>query len=183
MNYKLWLIVAALLFGIGVVLGVATPTSIWDLPPEEVAAFEEMADLLASLPKFSVFLFIFIKNTFALLISLVLSPIFCLIPLMALVVNGWVLGLVATSVVQEKSVSFLLTGLLPHGIFELPAFIMGEAVALSFGTVIMLALFRKERKSLVLSHLRQNLRYFVIAIILLIPAAIIEAYVTPLLLQ
>ena len=101
---------------------------------------------------------------------------------MALTVNGWLLGFISVMVSQEKSVGFVLAGLLPHGIFELPALILGEAAALSFGAVVILALFKKERRSLLLPSLKQNLKYLMIALALLLPAAIIETYVTPLLL-
>ena len=64
-----------------------------------------------------------------------------------------------------------------------PAFIIGEAVALSFGAALILALLKKERRSQLVPHFRQNLKYLGIALALLLPAAIIEAYVTPLLLN
>jgi stage II sporulation protein M len=89
---------------------------------------------------------------------------------------------VSTIIAQEKSIGFVLAGLLPHGVFELPALILGEAAALSFGVAAMLALFKKERRSLLLPNLKQNLIYILIAFALLLPAAIIEAFVTPLLL-
>ncbi len=183
MSYKRWFLVAASLFGIGLVLGLATPTTIADLLDEDVAALEELAELMATLPQLSVLFIILIKNTSALLISFVFSPIFCLVPVMALTFNGWILGLVSTAVIQEKSLGYLLAGLLPHGILELPALIMGEAVALSFGTAVLLALFKKERRKLLLPNIRQNLRYLTIALALLLPAAIIETYLTPLFLR
>ena len=67
-------------------------------------------------------------------------------------------------------------------IFELPALILGEAAALSFGTVVIRALFKSERRNLVLPNLKQNLKYLMVAFALLLPAAIIETYITPLLL-
>ena len=186
MSYKRWLFVAIFLFGIGfgggLISGLATQGDIAGLFSEDVAALGEFADLLASLPQSSVFLLILIKNTSAVLISFALSPIFCLAPVVALIFNGGLLGFVSALVIQEKSLGYLLAGLLPHGIFELPALIIGEAVALSFGTAVLLALFKKERRSQLLPHLRQNLRYLIVALALLLPAAIIETYVTPLLL-
>ncbi len=182
MSYKRWLIIAISLFGMGLVLGLTIPTSTASLLAEDVAALEELADLLASLPQSSVFMLIFIKNVSAVLISFALSPIFCLVPVVALIFNGGLLGFVSALVIQEKSLGYLLAGLLPHGVFELPALIMGEAVALSFGTAVLLALFKKERRNLLLPHLRQNLRYLIVALALLLPAAIIETYITPLLL-
>ena len=101
---------------------------------------------------------------------------------MTLTVNGWLLAFVSVIVSEERSLGFVLAGLLPHGIFELPALILGEAAALSFGAVVILALFKKERRSLLLPGLKQNLRYLMVALALLVPAAIIETYVTPLLL-
>ena len=180
MSYKRWLLVAIGLFSIGLVLGLTTPIDVTDLPAEDVT--DELVDLLASLPQSTLFVFIFIKNVSAVLISFVFSPIFCLAPVMALTLNGWLIGLVSTIVIQEKSLGYLLAGLLPHGILELPALIMGEAVALSFGTTLILSLFKEERRRLLLPNLRKNLRYLIIALTLFLPAAIIETYLTPLLL-
>ena len=182
MSYKRWIIVALFLFGVGLVLGLATPASNVGLLSEDIKALAELAALLATLPQFAVFIIIFIKNTSALLLSFILSPIFWLVPVLALTVNGWLLAFVAAAVVQEKSLGFVLAGLLPHGIFELPALILGQAAALSFGTVVMLALFKKERREQLLPNITQNLRYLSVAIALLLPAAIIETYITPLLL-
>ena len=182
MSYKRWLLTAAFLFGIGLVLGLTTPASSASLFAEDIAALEELANFLASLPQASIFILIFIKNVSAVLISFALSPIFCLVPVVALIFNGGLLGFVSALVIQEKSLGYLLAGLLPHGIFELPALIIGEAVALSFGTAVLLALFKKERRNLLLPHLRQNVRYLVVALALFLPAAIIETYITPLLL-
>ncbi len=183
MSYKWWLFIAIFLFSSGLVLGLSTPAGIAALPPEEVAALEELAELLSSLQQSSILMLIFFKNVSALLLSFALSPVLCVVPIMALTANGWLVGLVSSTVLQEKSLGFLLAGLLPHGIFELPALIIGEAVALSFGTAAILALFKKERRKLLLPNLRQNLRYLIIAIALLLPAAVIETYITPLFLS
>ena len=182
MSYKKWTIIAVSLFGVGFALGLATPPSISSFPANTVTPLEELADLLASLPQFAVFVIIFITNAFTLLISFILSPIFCLWPILVLTFNGWLLAFVAAALIPEKSLGFVLAGLLPHGVFELPALILGEVAALSFGTTAILALFKKERRELLLPNLKQNLRYLLIALALLLPAAIIETYITPLLL-
>ena len=182
MSYKRWIFIAILLFGIGIVFSLTTPTGITSLLAEDIAALEELGELLASLPLALTALFIFIKNASVLLLSFVLSPIFCLVPILALTVNGWVLAFVSSMVIQEESLGYLLAGLLPHGIFELPAFILGEAAALSFGTMAIVALFSKEGRNLLLPNLKQNSRYLMIALALLLPAAVIETFVTPLLL-
>ena len=181
MSYKRWLFIAVFLFGVGIASGLATPADN-SLPSEYITVFEEQFSGILTLPKPLIALFIFLKNTSALLISFALSPIFCLVPVLALFINGLVIAFVSTLVIEEESLGFLLAGLLPHGVFELPALILGQAAALSFGTVVILALFKKERRNLLLPSLKQNLKYLVVALALLLPAAIIETYITPLLL-
>ena len=146
MSYKRWLFVAILLFGIGIALGLFTPIGFTSLIAEDIAALREFGGLLASLPHALVAVVIFFKNASALLLSFVLSPIFCLVPVLTLTVNGWLIAFVSVIVSEEKSLGFVLAGLLPHGIFEIPALILGEAAALSFGAVVILALFKRERR-------------------------------------
>jgi stage II sporulation protein M len=179
MNYKRWIFIAIFLFGTGIALGLATPADN-SLPSEFITAFEEQSASILTLPKPLIALFIFLKNTSALLISFALSPVFCLVPVLALFINGWVVAFVSILVIEEESLGFLLAGLLPHGVFELPALILGQAAALSFGTTAVLALFKKERRNLLIPGLKRNLKYFMVALALLLPAAIIETYITPL---
>ena len=181
-SYRVWVLVAILLFSAGVVCGLVPPVSITVLVSEDIATIKQFSDFLLSLPPAVTALLIYLKNVSAVVLSFIFSPILCLMPILALTVNGVLLGSILVMVSQEKSVGFVLAGLLPHGIFELPAFIIGEAAALSFGVMVMLALFKKETRKLLLPGLRQNLRYLVLAFVLLVPAAIIETFVTPLLL-
>ena len=181
MSYKKWLIIATSLFAVGFILGLVAQPSIFGPFASTIAGLEELANLLVSLPQFIVLIVIFITNASTLLISFVLSPIFCLWPILVLTLNGWLLAFVSATVAQQESVGFVLVGLVPHGIIELPAFILGQAAALSFGTTVIFALFKK-RGELILPSLKQNSRYLLIALALLLPAAIIETYVTPLLL-
>ena len=181
MSYKRWTFIAIFLFGIGLVFGLVTPAGIASLLSEDIVALEKFSSILVPF-KFLTVILIFFKNALALVLSFVLSPILCLAPILALTVNGCLIALVSVVVVQEESLGFLLAGLLPHGIFELPALILGQAAALSFGTMAMLDLFQMVKRVLILPALKQNLRYLMLAVALLLPAAIIETYITPLLL-
>ena len=183
MRYKQWLFLAIFLFVGGLIFGLATSASTMALLSEELSSLQELADFIAPLPHSSVLAIIYLKNASAILVSFLFSPLFWLVPVTALTLNGWLLGVVSVAVIQEKSLGYLLAGLLPHAIFEIPALFIGEAAALSFGTAVMRVLFRGESRSLLLPGLKQNLKYLAIALILLLPAAIIETYVTPLLLR
>ncbi len=182
-GFKWWLFLAGSLFAAGLVLGLVTPVGTSGSLTEDIAAIEKMAEFLRPLPASSLFLFIFAKNVFAILISFILSPVFCLVPVLALTLNGWLLGWIAPRVIAEQSVGYLLAGLLPHGIIELPALIIGEAVALSFGASVMLAIVKRDRTRRPLASLMPHLKYLALSLALLLPAALIEAYITPLFLK
>ncbi len=183
MNFKWWILIASCLFGIGLGFGLATPASTSGLISEDLVALEELVNLLATLPQFAVFVIILIKNSVALILSFVFSPVLGLMPVMALVLNGGIIGFISVLVAEQESVGFVLAGLLPHGIFEIPALIIGQAAALRFGMMALLSLFQKNTRRLFLPNLKQNFRYLLIALALLLPAAIIETYITPLLIN
>ena len=182
MSYRTWVLVAVGLFATGMVGGLVVPDDTSNIFAGDLSALEELARFLGPF-QLSTAAFIFLKNAFALVFSFVLSPILCLVPIIALMVNGWLISFVSVTVIEEESVGLLLAGLLPHGIFELPALIIGEAAALSFGTMVIIALVSRKRRSQLPLNLKQNIRYMALAFALLLPAAIIETYITPLLLR
>ena len=218
-KFRIWVFIAIGLFGIGIVLGLAATGVIAELLSEEIAALEGLASILGPF-KISTAVFILIKNISSLLLSFIFSPVFCLLPILALIMNGGLLSFVSAAVLQEISLGFLLAALLPHGIFELPAIIIGEAAALSFGamavvllfrhgwslvssfvikgkarillipalltivgifpSIIILALLNPQTRPIVIENLKRNAWYLVVACLLLVPAAIIETFITPL---
>ena len=90
-----------------------------------------------------------------------------LIPILTLTVNGWLLAFVSVIVSQEKSIGFVLAGLLPHGIFELPALILGGAAALSFGAMAIILVLKKESRSVLVSTIKKDVGHVLLAVTLL----------------
>lgn len=180
MSYKKCIIVAIVLFISSLLLGLVAPANISGFISKDVAALQEFSSFLTSFPPIVFALLIFVKNASTLILSFILSPFFCLIPILALVINGCLIAFLSPAVIQEKSLYFLLAGILPHGIFELPALIIGEAAAISFGTMIILALFTRKKRILLLPELKQDIKYLIIALGLLLPAAFVETFITPL---
>lgn len=185
MRFKWWLVIAAgiFVFGftVGLIFSLITPEGVGRVLSEELKALESLA---AALRPFTITmaLAIFAQNVSTLLLSFLLSPVLCILPVLALMFNGALLAFMAVLVTQRVSVGFVLAGLLPHGVFEIPALVIGEAAAISFGVMVIAALFSAKRRKLLIPNLKQNLKYLALAGILLVPAAAIETYVTPLLL-
>ncbi|MDD4858669.1 MAG: stage II sporulation protein M [Dehalococcoidales bacterium] len=185
MQFKRWLLITAGIFVFGFVVGLVfslvKPMDIAQLLSEEMAALERLAGSLRPFT-LNMMLFILTQNASALLLSFLLSPVLCLFPVLAVMFNGGLLAFVAVLGARQASVGFILAGLLPHGVFEIPALIIGEAAAIGFGATAVAAVFSPARRKLLIPTLRNNLRYLGLAGALLVPAAAIETFITPLLL-
>lgn len=176
-KYKISVIVAACLFCGGIGAAFLIPIEATGPLSGELDALEQIVQMLKPF-KVSTCVFIFFKNVSVLLLGFLLSPLLCLVPILTLLLNGWLLSSVSIPLIQEGSIVLLLAAILPHGILEIPAFIMGEAAALSFGLAVMPRIIRW-RWSNFGETFKQNGKYLLIAILMLIPAAIIETYLTP----
>jgi stage II sporulation protein M len=89
--------------------------------------------------------------------------------------NGIILGMVVYVV---KSESLLLFSILPHGIIELPIFLISTAIGLRIGHEVLNKLRRKGEPSII-KELKEGLTFYLRWIIpLLLLAALIEATVS-----
>ncbi len=91
---------------------------------------------------------------------------------------GGVLGVF--QLIGYSPLPLFAAGLLPHGIFEIPALMLASAVVLRMGAVIVTPQIGKSMGQIVLEQLADWLKVFVgLVVPLLAAAAIIEAYITP----
>ena len=129
---------------------------------------------------------LFVNNTRVTLFAFLLGMIPLFIPYVFVVVNAAVIGLVAMIVgfAGESVVRVIVLGILPHGITEISAILLGAAMGLSLNRYIWKKLRGKETdvtfKALFVAGVKM---FLFIAVPLLAISAVIEAYVTPLLLQ
>ncbi|WPX08892.1 stage II sporulation protein M [Anaerocellum danielii] len=99
---------------------------------------------------------------------------FGLISLFVLLSNGFIVGAVATISAKQTSLAKTLLLILPHGIFEIAAFLIGSAASAIF---LESAVFSKEKLKLNVTF-KRFLTLVVCGAILVVFAAFIEAFVT-----
>jgi stage II sporulation protein M len=128
------------------------------------------------------FFFILINNVVALSIAFVLSPILCIVPVASLLGNGWLIALAFSAALEQESLGYVLAGILPHGVIEIPALLLALAAAIRFGSSLIVAVFKREKRAQVIPVLVESARYLGIALLLLPAAALVETFITPLLL-
>ena len=153
---------------------------------EKIAASaREMPDL-ASLRGSITAPFLFLNNTRAVAVIFLAGLVsFSVLGILLYMVNiGLVGGLFALlQLLGMHPLPIFLAGVVPHGIFELPALMIGSAVVLYMGVAIVTPQTGKSMGEVMLELLADWMKIFLgVVVPLLAVAAVIEAYITPALL-
>lgn len=154
-----------------------------DIPVTVISAFNEDiagSGIVQEDGSFNV-LALFANNLRAMVLGILYGFIpFLYLPALALGVNAAILGMLASLIDGQW---LLAAGILPHGIFELPALFLSLAAGLCLCKNIN-AYIRKNEKGIMKPLLLNILRVTVLLVLpLLVIAAVMETYVTPALMQ
>lgn len=127
------------------------------------------------------------NNVVACIVSIIIGFFpFIFLPILTLSLNGFVLGItlgIGKSLQNMSMIKILLLGILPHGIFEIPAIIISIAIGLNLCLCITKKIIGKYNEKII-DDIKESILVFACIIIpLLIVAGIVEAYITPTLLK
>ena len=124
---------------------------------------------------------IFANNTETSVILFIGGASFGLVTALILSVNGFVIGLVVEYVRQEQGLYVILAGVLPHGIFEIPALVLAGMFGLLLGEELWRELHGTGDA---ISAAQENGKRFLAYVLPLLGiAAIIEGFITPEIIQ
>lgn len=132
---------------------------------------------------------LFLNNLRVAIMSVLLGFIpFLALPYLIMAVNGAVIGGVfgagATLSGGLPIWKIIVFGILPHGIFELPALFLAAAIGIRLSRMVGQAIMKKEGREPVRPFIKDALKFFTLVILpMLVIAAIIETTITPLLLN
>lgn len=188
-NNNSWIKLSALIFFGSFFLGYIGAAQNLDFIQEFSAPYFDFLEDLAeevvdSSPLRGIFL-LFLNNFLASLRVLFLGIILGIAPFLSLLVNGSILGIV-TAILAEQNINpvfFLSLGILPHGILEIPAFLISAAFGLKLGYHLIYPIEGKNRRKSISYILNEVLNIFFFIFILLVLAAIIEILITPFLIS
>src|SRR5690349_5440742 len=135
--------------------------------------------IFRALPKVNLLLAIFVNNALKTLLVIVLGRFFGLLPVVFLLANGAAIAIAVYSSSQLRGFAHSMLILVPHGLLELPAVLLGTSVGLMIGFQSVKRLFGRS-DAVGAGQLGAALRFFLTVIVpLLIIAASIEVFVTP----
>ena len=173
------LILATGIFFVSLVLGTLVgQNTVEELMRQLGAALEP----LASTGNLSILLFliIFINNAVKALGLVFLGILLGLPPLLFVGLNGFILGGLGSALESAKGWAYVMASFMPHGVIEIPVILLAAALGLTVGMESFKWLLRRESrvKSQLSDCLKVYLRWVLPGLAV---AAMIEAFVTPLL--
>ena len=173
------LILAASIFFISLILGTLIGrNTIEGLMRQLGAIFEPLA--LTGKLTILLFLIIFINNAIKALGIIFLGILLGLPTLLFIVLNGFILGGLGSALESVNGWRYVMASFVPHGVIEIPVIVLGTALGLTVGMESLRWLVRRESqvKSQLSDCLKVYLRWILPGLAV---AAIIEVFVTPLL--
>ncbi len=149
---------------------------------EQIKALAKSFSFVKTLSPIEIFLLIFINNSLKAILSTVTGIFFGIFPACFVVINGYLVGVVYYVKGSQIGYFKALMYLLPHGVVEIPAILL----ACSYGSWLGLRFFKKLRGENL--NIREDFNFAVKECIrkvipLLLVAALIETFVTPLIVK
>ena len=176
-SIRIFIGLSVFIFGLTAVMGYFAAA----VDPELASTWTKELEMLRWIldqPPFLIMMIIFLKNLLASAMAMLLGLGLGLVPLMVVTSNGFLLGIVGYAAVQKAGMLFLLAGILPHGIIELPVVLISIAIGFRLGYLLALTL-AKEKADLS-GETRMAVHFLVRAVApLLFLAAAIETFITP----
>ncbi|HMK45390.1 MAG TPA: stage II sporulation protein M [Methanocella sp.] len=158
---------------IGIVMAIAMPQESGNF----VGRISDQMKPLLSESTFTMMINIFLNNSRACAMEVVLGPGLGIVTLLIVFVNGLAMGLVLVMAMAKSGPLITLAALLPHGIIEVPVVIVSAAIGLRFGYCVLMALIRQPVD--LVKEAIEGISVFVFWLIpLLFVAAFVESYVT-----
>lgn len=182
------LLVSTVLFAVGIIAGILLVEPLGNYLKEQLQQLQIVKQQLdqGQHVELNYFVFIFLNNAIKSILIIYLGFFIGIVPVFFLVMNGMIIGfLLRTYDMQGQDViTLIVKGLLPHGIFEIPAILIAAAYSLKLGKLVLDSLTtwnpagRYQLKIAWKQFMRSTITASFWIVIILFIAAIIESTIT-----
>src|SRR3989344_6697058 len=169
----------------GIIVALLAPGLVAYLVQYLEKTFQSILGNVETLPRLDLALALLRQNAIACLYGLFLGVILGLLPVFSIAFNFFTLGFLFAPILApslflgyQGSVTMFFLGIVPHGIFELPALVLAAGFGLRLGWAWLLPQASGQRWLVFRSSLIDAFRMVPPIIILLIIAAFVESFVT-----
>jgi len=136
---------------------------------------------IVNLPPLMIMITIFLNNALKSFVAMLLGVFFGIAPIAFVAINGLIIGLVMSVFTQAQGPLATVAAILPHGVIEIPAFILSSAIGVRLGIRFYKRI--KGEHGLGMEMIAAILFFLVYLLPAFLVAAFIEAYITPLILS
>jgi stage II sporulation protein M len=124
---------------------------------------------------------IFLNNLEACILLFLGGASFGILTILIMSLNGIVIGAILEIIHEQHGAAFIAAAILPHGIFEIPGFIIAGALGLMLSQSLVNEYYGSGDAA---DETRRLLRNFILLVLPLIAiAAVVEAFITPQVIQ
>lgn len=174
--------IAVLVFVVSLGLGIAAVAQDPAIGEEMLQVFQEqVASELADDSPLVLFVKIFANNLGACILLFLGGASLGALTILILGLNGLLIGSIIELVRQQQGIVFIAAALIPHGIFEIPSFIVAGALGILLGQALAAEWQGEGDAAETASHLGKT--FVKIVVPLLAVAAVTEAFITPAILR
>jgi stage II sporulation protein M len=142
---------------------------------------KEVAGQISKDNPFDMCLKLFANNLEACILLFLGGASFGILTIFIMSLNGIVIGAIMEIVHKDHSAMFVAAALLPHGIFEIPAFIIAGALGIVLAQSLISEWYHGEDAGAVATHLGKLFILYVLPLVAI--AACVEAFITPVIIQ
>ncbi len=145
---------------------------------ELMQSFAQFVETMEHLSPLALTFSIFLNNALKTFVFMLLGILLGIAPALFLFFNGFLIGAVTLLIYERIGGALLLATLIPHGIVELPAVLVGSAIGFLLGRRALQAMRNKDIA--LIPHIKRAVLFFVQVLApLFVLAAILEVYITP----
>lgn len=176
---KKWFMILLGIFMLSAFAGYYSSIIFRDLAEKSVENLFSEFSFVSNLEHYEIALFIFFNNALKSFVAMVLGLFFGIVPILFILFNGFVVGVVAGYFSSEAGIFSILLLLIPHGILEIPAVLLSCAYGVELGIGFYRTL--KGKKLDLREEMYDKIKKFGRNVVpILAIAAVVETYVTPL---
>lgn len=177
-DLKPYIVISTIVFTLSIAVGYIAYGIYPEYAMQSVSGLEELVQMLEGLSPLEIMLLIFINNTIAMFISVLFGIVLGIVPLLVLVLNGFIIGTIVRLLLVDNGLPFIIAGLIPHGIIEIPLLLLSASIGMRIGHEVLRALAGKpsDIKNVFINGMKF---FFYWMIPLIFVAALIETFITP----
>jgi len=181
---KKYFLASAGIFIVSFVIGLLISAKNPDASENLLGLLKETFGSITSLEPFGRMLEIFKNNVRGSFMALIFGLGFGIVPFLFVAINGIVLGILVEFFLKKQGFFFVIAAILPHGIIELPMVIISVGIGFRLGHAAYFSTRHQKTMPELLNEIKQGVIFYIKIIVpLLLLAALVESYVTPLFIQ